>query len=316
MNLKKILREYTVLIILVLLSTGVALSSNRFLRLGNLFNIVQQSSILGIAAIGVTLTILSAGIDLSVGSVLGFCGAVSAGLIVRSGLPVPLAILVALALGFAMGAFNGLLIVKGRLQPFVVTLAMLAMARGFTLLYTDGRPISGMPESYTFLGSGSIGPVPMAAVVFLVVFLLSYVFLRYSRTGLHIYAIGGNEETARLAGIKVQRTKVLVYALSGLTAAVAGVVLTSRLWSAQPQAGSGLELNAIAATVLGGTSLMGGYGGTAGTVAGALIMGVLSNGLNLIGVSAYLQRVITGAVFILAVTIDMYTKSDRFRRSL
>ncbi len=316
MNLKKILREYTVLIILVLLSAGIALSSDRFLQVGNLFNIVQQSSILGIAAIGVTLTILSAGIDLSVGSVLGFCGAVSAGLIVRSGLPVPLAILAALALGFAMGAFNGLLIVKGRLQPFVVTLAMLAMARGFTLLYTDGRPISGMPESYTFLGGGSLGPVPMAAVVFLIVFLLSYLFLRYTRTGLHIYAIGGNEETARLAGIKVQRTKVLVYALSGLTAAVAGIVLTSRLWSAQPQAGSGLELNAIAATVLGGTSLMGGYGGTAGTVGGALIMGVLSNGLNLIGVSAYLQRVITGAVFILAVTIDMYTKSERFRRSL
>lgn len=316
MNLKKILREYTVLIILVVLSTGVALSSNRFLQVGNLFNIVEQSSILGIAAIGVTLTILSAGIDLSVGSVLGFCGAVSAGLIVRSGLPVPLAILAALALGFAMGAFNGLLIVKGRLQPFVVTLAMLAMARGFTLLYTNGRPVSGMPESYTFIGSGSLGPLPMAAVVFLIVFLLSYVFLRYSRTGLHIYAIGGNEETARLAGIKVQRTKVLVYALSGLTAAIAGVVLTARLWSAQPQAGSGLELNAIAATVLGGTSLMGGYGGTAGTVAGALIMGVLSNGLNLIGVSAYLQRVITGAVFILAVTIDMYTKSRRFRRSL
>jgi ribose transport system permease protein len=315
-NLKKILREYTVLIILVLLSAGIALSSDRFLQVGNLFNIVQQSSILGIAAIGVTLTILSAGIDLSVGSVLGFCGAVSAGLIVRSGLPVPLAILAALALGFAMGAFNGLLIVKGRLQPFVVTLAMLAMARGFTLLYTDGRPISGMPESYTFLGGGSLGPVPMAAVVFLIVFLLSYLFLRYTRTGLHIYAIGGNEETARLAGIKVQRTKVLVYALSGLTAAVAGIVLTSRLWSAQPQAGSGLELNAIAATVLGGTSLMGGYGGTAGTVGGALIMGVLSNGLNLIGVSAYLQRVITGAVFILAVTIDMYTKSERFRRSL
>jgi len=198
-NLKKILREYTVLIILVLLSAGIALSSDRFLQVGNLFNIVQQSSILGIAAIGVTLTILSAGIDLSVGSVLGFCGAVSAGLIVRSGLPVPLAILAALALGFAMGAFNGLLIVKGRLQPFVVTLAMLAMARGFTLLYTDGRPISGMPESYTFLGGGSLGPIPMAAVVFLVVSLLSYLFLRYTRTGLHIYAIGGNEETARLA---------------------------------------------------------------------------------------------------------------------
>ena len=315
MNLKKILREYTVLIILVLLSVGIGLSSPRFLRLSNLLNIVQQSSILGIAAIGVTFAILSAGIDLSVGSVLGFCGAVSAGLIVRSGLPVPLAILLAMALGLAIGAFNGVMIVKGRLQPFVVTLAMLAMARGFTLLYTDGRPISGMPEAYTFIGSGSLGPIPMAAVIFLGVFGLSYLFLRYSRTGLHIYAIGGNEETARLAGIKVQRTKVMVYALSGLTASIAGIVLTARLWSAQPQAGSGLELNAIAATVLGGTSLMGGYGGTAGTVAGALIMGVLSNGLNLIGVSAYLQRVITGAVFILAVTIDMYTKSERFRRS-
>jgi ribose/xylose/arabinose/galactoside ABC-type transport system permease subunit len=312
-NLKKIFRDYTVLIILVVISVGFGIAAPRFFQPRNILNVIQQSAVLGIAAIGVTLTILSAGIDLSVGSVLGFCGALAAGLIVRTGLPVPIAILATMTTGFLIGAFNGLLVVKGGLAPFVVTLAMLAMARGFTLIYTGGSPISGMPESFTFLGRGSLGPIPMPVIIFLVVALLSSLFLRHVRTGLHIYAIGGSEETARLAGIKVGRTKILVYALSGLTASIAGIVLAARLFSAQPQSGSGLELNAIAATVLGGTSLMGGYGGTAGTVAGALIMGVISNGLNLIGVAAYIQRVLTGAVFIVAVMIDMWTKSEKFR---
>jgi ribose/xylose/arabinose/galactoside ABC-type transport system permease subunit len=167
-----------------------------------------------------------------------------------------------------------------------------------------------MGESFTFLGS-SIGPVPVAAVIFVVVFLLSHVVLQRTPLGAYMYAVGGNEETARLAGIKVQRIKFAAYAISGATAAIGGIILAARLWSAQPQAASGLELRAIAATVLGGTSLMGGAGSTVGTFAGALIMGVLSNGLNLVGISSYIQQVITGAIFILAVTLDMWTKSKQ-----
>jgi ribose/xylose/arabinose/galactoside ABC-type transport system permease subunit len=284
-----------------------SLASGRFLSVGNLLNVVEQSSLLGIVAIGVTFTIISGGIDLSVGSLVAFCGALAAGFMARAGMPLAPALVLAILAGAGLGLVNGFFIVKGGLQPFVATLAMMAIGRGLTLIYTQGRPISGMGDSFTALGS-SIGPVPVPALIFVAIFVLSHIVLQRTPFGAYLYAVGGNEETARLAGIRVQLIKLSSYVVSGSLAAVGGIVLAARLWSAQPQAASGLELQAIAATVLGGASLMGGAGTTVGTFAGALIMGVLANGLNLVGVSSYIQQVITGAIFILAVMLDMWTK--------
>ncbi|NBF41491.1 MAG: ribose ABC transporter permease [Spirochaetes bacterium] len=299
--------RYSTLFILLGLVLLFSLTSGRFLRVGNLLNIVEQSALLGIVAIGVTFTIISGGIDLSVGSLVAFSGALAAGFMVRMGMPLAAALALAVAAGAALGFVNGFFIVKGGLQPFVATLAMMAIARGLTLIYTQGQPISGMGDSFTALGS-NWGPIPVPAVIFVVIFILSHIVLQRTPYGAYIYAVGGNEETARLAGINVQLVKLSSYVVSGSLAAVGGIVLAARLWSAQPQAASGLELQAIAATVLGGASLMGGAGTTVGTFAGALIMGVLANGLNLIGVSSYIQQVITGAIFILAVMLDMWTK--------
>lgn len=306
-TIKQTLVRYSTFVILLALVLLFSLVSARFLRVGNLLNILDQSALLAVVAIGVTITIVSGGIDLSVGSVVALVGAVSAGVIVRSGLPVPVGLLAGMALGLAIGAFNGVMIVYGRLQPFVATLAMMAIGRGLTLLYTQGRPISGMGEGYTILG-GSVGPVPVSVLILAAVLVLITVMFRSTPFGAYVYAVGGNEETTRLAGVNVNRVKVGAYALSGMLAAVGGILLTARLWSAQPQAAVGLELQAIAATVLGGASLMGGVGTAAGTVGGALIMGVLANGLNLAGVQSYLQQVITGAIFIMAVLLDMWTK--------
>ncbi|MGM0673825.1 MAG: ABC transporter permease [Spirochaetota bacterium] len=299
--------RYSTVLILAGLVFLFSIASQRFLSVSNLLNVVEQSALLGIVAIGVTFTIIAGGIDLSVGSLVAFSGALAAGFMARNGLPLAPALILAILAGAGLGLVNGFFIVKGGLQPFVATLAMMAIARGLTLIYTQGRPISGMGESFTFIGS-TVGPVPVPAVIFVVVFVLSHIILQRTPFGAYIYAVGGNEETARLAGIKVQWIKLSSYVLSGTTAAIGGIVLAARLWSAQPQAASGLELQAIAATVLGGASLMGGAGTTVGTFAGALIMGVLANGLNLVGVSSYIQQVITGTIFILAVMLDMWTK--------
>lgn len=306
-NLGLTVARYSTVLILVGLVLMFSVASGRFLTVGNLLNIVEQSSLLGIVAIGVTFTIISGGIDLSVGSLVAFCGALAAGFMARAGVPLAPALVLAVLAGAGLGLVNGFFIVKGGLQPFVATLAMMAIGRGLTLIYTQGRPISGMGDSFTALGS-SIGPVPVPALIFVAVFVLSHIVLQRTPFGAYLYAVGGNEETARLAGIRVQLIKVASYVVSGSLAAVGGIVLAARLWSAQPQAASGLELQAIAATVLGGASLMGGAGTTVGTFAGALIMGVLANGLNLVGVSSYIQQVITGAIFILAVMLDMWTK--------
>ncbi|MFP4644662.1 MAG: ABC transporter permease [Spirochaetales bacterium] len=304
---QQVLTRYSTFFILFGLVVLFSFVSGRFLTVSNLLNIVQQSATLGLVAIGVTFAIIMGGIDLSGGSLVALTGALVAGLMTRNGLPPAAAVLITIAAGAALGAFNGLVIVKGKLQPFVQTLAMLAIARGLTLLYTQGRPISGLDPSFTFLGS-RVGPIPVAAIVFFGVAAIAHIVLKYTPFGAHIYAIGGNEETARLAGIRVQTIKTTVYAVSGAAAAIGGIVLTARLWSAQPQAATGLELQAIAAVILGGTSLFGGEGSISGTVAGALIIGVLSNGLNLAGVSSYMQQVITGSIFIAAVVLDLWTK--------
>lgn len=295
-------------VILLALLVLLSILTNRFLTVNNLLTVGLQTSIISIAAIGMTFTIITGGIDLSVGSVAALCGALAAGFAVRNGLPSYLAILLAILAGTALGAVNGALIVLGRMPPFVATLAMLAAARGLTLVYTDGRPVSGLDESFTALGTGHIFGVPTPFVILIIAAFLAHTLLRHTVFGLHVYAIGGGEETARLSGVSARQVKFFVYVISGLTAALTGIILTARLWSAQPNAGAGLELDAIAASVLGGTSLAGGTGTIGGTVAGAFIIGALSNGLNLLQVPSYNQQVVKGLVFILAVLLDYFLK--------
>lgn len=295
-------------VILLALIVLLSILSDRFLTVNNLLTVGLQTSIIAIAAIGMTFTIITGGIDLSVGSVAALCGALAAGFVVRNGIPSYPAILLAILVGVGLGAINGALVVFGRMPPFVATLAMLAAARGLTLVYTSGRPISGLDESFTNLGTGHIFGIPTPFVILVVVAILAHILLRQTVFGLHVYATGGGEETARLSGVAARRVKFIVYVLSGFTAALTGIILTARLWSAQPNAGTGLELDAIAASVIGGTSLAGGIGSIGGTVAGAFIIGALSNGLNLLRVPSYNQQVVKGLVFILAVLLDYFLK--------
>jgi ribose transport system permease protein len=304
-------RRFSVFIILLLIGLIFSFGSGDFLTTSNLLNIALQTSIIAIVAVGMTFTILTAGIDLSVGSVMALAGALAAGLAVRQDLGTYGGIGLALAAGMGVGAINGLLIIKGGMPPFVATLAMLAIGRGLTLVYTEGRPIAGIDKSFIFWGTGQVLGIPMPVILLAVVAAVAFVVLRYTRFGLYVYSTGGNEETTRLAGVSPNAIKLAVYVISGFTAALGGVLLTARLWSAQPNAAVGWELDAIAAPVLGGTSLFGGVGGIGGTLVGAFIIGVLSNGLNLLGISSYYQQVIKGAVFILAVMLDLFTKRRR-----
>ncbi len=300
-------RTSTYLILLVIL-VWFALLSPEFLTVGNLLTIALQTSLVALVAIGMTLTIITGGIDLSVGSVAALSGALAAGLATRGGLGTYPGLLIGLLVGLGIGFLNGAMIVWGRIPPFVATLASMAIARGLTLVYTQGRPIAGLDKAFTFWGGqGALG-IPVPVWVLIVVAVLAYFLLKHTPLGLHIYAVGGGEETTRLAGVNVGLVKFSVYLLSGLCAALSGLILTARLWSAQPNIGVGLELDAIAAAVLGGTSLAGGVGGIPGTLAGAFIIGVLSNGLNLLEMPSYNQQVVKGLVFILAVMLDYFIK--------
>ena len=296
------IRRYSVLLILLAIGMIFTFGSDRFLTPSNLMNIALQTSIIAIIAIGMTFVMLTAGIDLSVGSVVALCGALAAGMAVQQELGTYLGIAVALVAGAIVGLMNGL---------FVATLSTLAIARGLTLVYTDGRPISGIDERFIFLSGGEILGVATPVIILVTIFAIAYIVLRSTRFGNYVFATGGNEEVSRLAGIRTSRVTLSVYIISGLLAAVGGVLLTSRLWSAQPNAAVGLELDAIAAPVLGGVSLFGGVGGVAGAVVGAFILGILSNGLNLMGVPSFWQQVIKGAVLILAIMLDVATKRRR-----
>ncbi len=294
-------REFGAYGILLTLLIGFAILSPQFLTLNNILTLALQSSLIALVAIGMTFTIITGGIDLSVGSVAALAGAIAAGVAAQTGTYPGL--LAGLATGLVIGAINGALVVWGRLPPFVATLASMAAARGLTLVYTQGRPIAGLDPAFTFWGSESLLGLPVPVWMLLVAALGGDVVLRHTRLGLHLYALGGNEEMARLAGVQVAQVKYSAYLISGFCAALSGVILTARLWSAQPNTGIGLELDAIAAAVLGGASLAGGVGSIPGTIAGSLIIGILSNGLNLLGVPSYNQQVIKGMIFIVAVVL-------------
>jgi ribose transport system permease protein len=296
--------EYGIYVAFGLLLVALALVSPVFATPSNLLNVALQSSINALLAFGMTFVILTAGIDLSVGSLLALSGALAGGLMVGGGLPWPLAALVGLGAGTLLGAVNGVAITTFRIPPFIATLAMLSIGRGLTQLYTSGRPFTGLDPAFTELGQGQVGPVPIPALVMLVVVVAGWIVLRFTVFGRQVYAIGSNPEAARLAGVPVAGVLVAVYAISGLLAALGGLVITARLSSAQPTAGLGFELDAIAAVVVGGMSLSGGEGSIIRSLIGALIIGVLNNGLNLLNVDPFVQPVVKGLVILVAVGLD------------
>jgi len=303
-------RQFGTFLGLIFLCLVLWILTPYFLTLSNVMNILEQSSINAIVAVGMTFVIITAGIDLSVGSILAFSGVVMASLL-QGGVPIVLALLAGLAVGTVCGLLNGFLVSIGKLPPFIVTLGMMSVARGAALVYTDGRPISTFEPAFRYLATGKIFFLPMPLLIMLLVYLITHLILTRTKFGLYTYAIGGNEEATHLSGVNVRFHKTMVYALSGLTSAIAAVLLTARLNSAQPIAGMMYELDAIAATVIGGTSLMGGEGTLTGTFIGALIMGVLRNGLNLLGVSSFLQQIIIGLVIIIAVLFDISIKKQK-----
>jgi ribose/xylose/arabinose/galactoside ABC-type transport system permease subunit len=296
-------------IVLAFLALCVVLSflSPYFLTLNNFFNVLLQASINLVVAVGMTFVITSAGIDLSVGSIVALAGIVMADAMNKD-LGLPVAIFLALLVGAATGFLNGTLITRLRLPPFIVTLGSMSVVRGLALIYSNGRPIYGLPQRELRVISGYIGPVPIPVIIALVVAILAHFVLHYTVIGEYTIAIGGNEEAARLSGINVRRYKVIIYSISGLMCGLAGIILTARLSAAEPIAGMLYELDAIAATVMGGTSLMGGQGTIFGTIIGALLMSVLRNGLNLLNIQSYYQQVAIGSVIILAVSVDMLRK--------
>jgi len=302
-GLRRLLLDNGALTALIVLVVALSALSGDFLTTDNLLNIGVQAAVTAILAFGVTFVIVSAGIDLSVGSVAALSATVLAWSATSEGVPVALAVLLAVATGIGCGLVNGFLISYGKLPPFIATLAMLSVARGLSLVISQGSPIA-FPESVSHLGDTLGGWLPVPVLVMVVMGLLTAFVLGRTYIGRSMYAIGGNEEAARLSGLRVKKQKLAIYALSGLFAAAAGVVLASRLSSAQPQAAQGYELDAIAAVVIGGASLAGGTGKASGTLIGALILAVLRNGLNLLSVSAFWQQVVIGVVIALAVLLD------------
>lgn len=318
---KENLKRFQSLLALVLMVVALSVASEQFLTVPNLRNILLQISVNLCLSIGMTLIILTGGIDLSVGAILGLSGAVAAGLwkngLALKWLGVQLqftvfgAIIAGLLVGLALGAFNGLAITRFKLPPFVATLGMLSIGRGLTMLWTNGFPITALGPTFGFLGAGFWLGVPTAIWISTALVALFYFFSIHTTLGRYIYAVGGSEKASAFAGLRVDNIKVWVYTLGGGLAAVAGLILTARLDAADPKAGLGYELDSIAAVVIGGTSLSGGRGSILGTVLGCLIIGVLNNGLVLLEVSPFWQQVIKGAVILAAVAVDKLNQKER-----
>lgn len=319
MNLRKKIQdnihEYGVAAALILLIIIMSFISPQFRTVSNMLTLLRQAAVNGLLAFGMTLVILTGGIDLSVGSTLGLSGALFAGMVVNMGVSIPIALVLTVAFGMFLGGVSGFLIGKTKLQPFIATLITLTVYRGLTLIYTDGRPISGVASEefvgsgfIEFIGRGAILGIPFPVIILAAAFIVFYILLNKTVLGRQIYAVGSNERAAQLSGINTDRIKYFVYSISGVTSAIAGLILVSRLNSAQPTLGDGYELDAIAATAIGGTSMEGGKGKITGTLLGILIISVLSNGMNILGISSYYQDVVKGVVILLAVLVDRLQK--------
>lgn len=302
-SFKRKITEYRTFVVLIIILIIASILSSDFFSVSNIFNVLRQITIIAILGAGMTFIILTGGIDLSVGSILAISGMFSAVVLDKTNL-VFLSILVGVLVGTICGYVNGLIITKGEIPPFIATLATMTLLRGIVLVYTNGSPIGIKSASYTFLGKGSIIGIPVPIIILIIVYIIAHIILNHTSFGREVYAIGGNKEAARLSGINVKKTELYVYVIGGLLAGLTGVILTSRLGSAQPTAGTGFELDAIAAVIIGGTSLSGGQGFVLPTVVGAMILGILDNILVLLNVNSFAANIVKGIVILIAVLAD------------
>jgi ribose transport system permease protein len=310
MNKLKISFNWNILsifLILVILVTGLAIARPVFLSIDNLLNIVRQVSMVSIIGIGMTFVLISGEIDLSVGSFAALSGIIAT-YAMRSGLNIPISLICALLVAILGGFINGFFLTVCRIPSFIVTMGMLNIARGVVLVITNSYPITGLPESFAFIGKGYVGPIPTPVVIMGFCYLIGLFVFKYTKFGRNTYAIGGNKDAARLSGIPVLLNKIEIFMISGFVSGITGIILASRMFSGQPSAGSGMELDAIAACVIGGTSTTGGKGRLWGTLLGALIMGIINNGMNLLGISTNWQLIVKGAIIIIAVGMDQIKK--------
>jgi len=306
----KTLRQYGIFVVFIIISLILSFISPQFLTVSNWTIIITQASINALLAFGVTFVIITGGIDLSLGSMVAVTGVTAAMLAHPDTFPVVLPIFAGLLAGLLMGIFNGFIITKSKIAPFIVTLGTMTIGRGLALILSKGRPISNLSDSFNFIGGGDVFGIPFPIIVLAIIFTICSITLKKTLLGRYIYAVGGNEQAARASGINVNQVKMAVYSISGLLAGLAGVLLTSRITTGQPNAGAGFELDAIAAAVIGGTSTSGGTGTITGTLVGVLLIGVINNGLDLLNVTSYYQQVVMGAIIIGAVVLDSWNQKS------
>jgi ribose/xylose/arabinose/galactoside ABC-type transport system permease subunit len=304
------LRQYGIFVVFVIICLILSFISPQFLTVSNWIIIVTQAAINALLAFGVTFVIITGGIDLSLGSMVAVTGVTAAMLAHPDTFPVVLPIFAGLLAGLLMGVFNGFIITKSKIAPFIVTLGTMTIGRGLALILSKGRPVSNLSDSFNFIGGGDIFGIPFPIIVLVLVFAVCSIILKKTLLGRYIYAIGGNEQASRASGINVNQVKIAVYSISGLLAGLAGILLTSRITTGQPNAGAGFELDAIAAAVIGGTSTSGGTGTMTGTLVGVLLIGVINNGLDLLNVTSYYQQVVMGIIIIGAVVLDSWNQKS------
>ncbi len=305
---RELVGQFKIVLIFLAMCIILTILKPTFFSVSNIINVLRQISIIAIISMGSTMIIISGGIDLSPGSIAGVTGIIAA-MLSSSGMPVIVPVLAGLLAGALCGLFNGAIIAKGNIPPFIVTLGMMTIGRGLAYVLSDGKPISGLSSSFLVLGRSSVMGIPVPIIIMVLAVLLTWMVMDKRVFGKHVYALGGNENAARVSGVNVDLVKIKVYVFAGLMAGLGGVVLASRIATGHPNSGNGYEMDAIASTVIGGTSLSGGVGTIGGTVVGALIIGVLNNGLDLLGVSAYYQQIAKGLIIIAAVLMDQKTKS-------
>ena len=306
----KTLRQYGIFVVFIIICLILSFISPQFLTVSNWTIIVTQASINALLAFGVTFVIITGGIDLSLGSMVAVTGVTAAMLAHPDTFPVVLPIFAGLLAGLLMGVFNGFIITKSKIAPFIVTLGTMTIGRGLALILSKGRPVSNLSDSFNFIGGGDVFGIPFPIIVLIIIFPICSITLKKTLLGRYIYAVGGNEQAARASGINVNQVKMAVYSISGLLAGLAGVLLTSRITTGQPNAGAGFELDAIAAAVIGGTSTSGGTGTITGTLVGVLLIGVINNGLDLLNVSSYYQQVVMGVIIVGAVVLDSWNQKS------
>ncbi|MBI9101405.1 MAG: ABC transporter permease [Spirochaetales bacterium] len=308
-NFLKSVRKHAIFYVCLAVFIFFSIASDAFLSQNNLMNVIRQVSMLGITAVGMTCVILTSGIDLTVGSILGLTGTVCAKMMVELGMYPAFAVVAALIVACLCGALSAFLITTVRIPPLIATLGLMGTLRGVVYILCGGLPVYGFTKAFKVIGQGYLGIIPIPAIIMIAIFVLGHLFLNKSKYGRYIYGLGGNEEAARLSGVNVTAVKYMTYMFSAFCAGVAGIVMLSRLFSAQPTTGSGFEMNVITAVVLGGISISGGEGKLSGVVAGVMIIGILSNGMILLNIDSYWQMVVQGIVLLIAVGVDQLGKA-------